>query len=233
MIQQMADMSSALDQANAMIRELQGKSDTAWNKMDERLGNQEVKITQFMDNAKSTGGGENKPMKLVNDTAIVTTVFTNIRSEWTTWSRTIKAHLDSKYSGFRKMLEWAEVQENPIDLEMIDGTGWRYARESNGQLFNFMLTITKLEAQSIINNMDPTMGYECWRKIAQFYDPPGGDGELDKINMLLNTSRCKALTSVVATVEGWENNWNNYVEKTKEVLPDRWKVNLLLRMIPK
>ena len=143
------------------------------------------------------------------------------------------AYLDCRYSGFRKMLEWAETCEEEVTLEMIDGTGWSYARESNGQLYNFLLTVTKLEAQAMINNMDPTMGYECWRKIAQFYDPPGGQGELDKINVLLNTTRCTTLAKVVSTVETWEKDWNHYVEKTREVLPEKWKVNLLLRMIPK
>ena len=95
------------------------------------------------------------------------------------------------------------------------------------------MTVTKLEAHAMINNMDPTMGYECWRKIAQFYDPPGGEGELDKINVLLNTTRCTSLGKVVSTVETWEKDWNHYVEKTKEQLPEKWKVNLLRRMIPK
>ena len=46
--------------------------------------------------------------------------------------------------------------------------------------------------------------------------------------MLLNTSRCTNLAKVVSTVETWEKDWNNYVEKTKEALPEKWKVNLLL-----
>ena len=41
------------------------------------------------------------------------------------------------------MLEWAETQVEEITLEMVDSTGWRNARESNGQLFNLLLTVTK------------------------------------------------------------------------------------------
>ena len=81
--------------------------------------------------------------------------------------------------------------------------------------------------------MNSTTGYECWRKIAQFYDPPGGDGELDKINGLLNITRCTNLAKVPCAVETWEKDWNLYSEKTKDVLPEKWKVNLLLKMIPK
>ena len=51
--------------------------------------------------------------------------------------------------------------------------------------------------------------------------------------MLLNTARCTSLGKVVSTVEISEKDWNNYAERTKEALPEKWKVNLLLRMIPK
>ena len=55
----------------------------------------------------------------------------------------------------------------------------------------------------------------------------------DKINGLLNITRCTTLAKVPCAVETWEKDWNGYVEKTKEVLPEKWKVNLLLKMIPK
>ena len=200
LIAQVAQLSSALDTANTKLDSLQQTCDGAWTRISERIDATEVKMTYFMDNVRGNGG---KTMKLVNETAIAPTVYSNDRKDWTTWSRTMKAYLDCRYSGFRKMLKWAETCEEEVTLEMIDGTGWSYARESNGQLCNFLLTVTKLEAQAMINNMDPTMGYECWRKIAQFYDPPGGEGELDKINVLLNTTRCTTLAKVVSTVETW------------------------------
>ena len=33
-------------------------------------------------------------------------------------------------------------------------------------------------------------------------------------------------------VESWEQNWAFYMDRTKEALPERWRVNLLLRMLP-
>ena len=167
---QIVQISSALDTANAKIITLQQTCDGAWKGTDNRMGAAEVKITHHMDQASR--GGNKHPMKLVNESAIAPTVFSNDRREWTSWSRTMKAYLDCRYSGFRRMLEWAETREDEILLEHVDSTQWTHARESNGQLYNFLLTVTKLEAQAMVNNMDPTMGYECWRKIAQFYDPP-------------------------------------------------------------
>ena len=141
LIAQVAQLSSALDNANNKLDSLQQTCDGAWTRISERIDATEVKITYFMDNVRGNGG---KTMKLVNETAIAPTVYSNDRKDWTTWSRTMKAYLDCRYSGFRKMLEWAETCEEEVTLEMIDGTGWSYARESNGQLYNFLLTVTKL-----------------------------------------------------------------------------------------
>jgi hypothetical protein len=230
LIAQVAQMASALDTANTKLASLSQTCEGARKSFDDRMNAAEIKIASVSETAHRS----NKHiMKLVNETAIPSTVFTNNRKDWTTWSRTMKVYLDCKYSGFRRMLEWAETREEEITTTLVDGTQWQYARESNGQLYKFLFTVTTTKAQAMINNMDPTMGYECWRKIAQFYDPPGGEGELDKINVLLNTKRCDSLGKVVSTIETWEKDWSHYVEKTKETLPEKWKVNLSLRMIPK
>ena len=50
--------------------------------------------------------------------------------------------------------------------------------------------------------------------------------------MLLSVPRCKRLNDIIKTVEAWEREWAQYSERTKEALPERWKVSLLLRMIP-
>ena len=85
----------------------------------------------------------------------------------------------------------------------------------------------------MIKNVDPTKGYKCWRTIAQDYDPTGGESELDRINLVLSIPRCRSLNSTISTVESWEQNWALYMDRTKEALPERWRVNLLLRMAPK
>ena len=37
---------------------------------------------------------------------------------------------------------------------------------------------------------------------------------------------------IIKTVENLEREWAQYIDRTKESLPQRWKVSLLLRMIP-
>ena len=49
----------------------------------------------------------------------------------------------------------------------------------------------------------------------------------------MSIPRCKSLNSIIFTCESWERNWALYMDRTKEALPERLRVNLLLRMIPK
>ena len=62
--------------------------------------------------------------------------------------------------------------------------------------------------------------------------PSGGRQRVDFISTLLSLPRCKRLNDIITTVEAWEKEWAQYCDRTKEALPERWKVSLLLRMIP-
>ena len=68
---------------------------------------------------------------------------------------------------------------------------------------------------------DPEEGFECWRKLIQHYDPLGGDNELTMINTLLNVPRCKTMSQIIKTAEHWEREWAQYIDRTKESLPER------------
>ena len=121
LIAQVAQMSSSMDTANAKLTSLQQTCDGAWKSFDDRMSTAEIKIASVSENAHRN----NKYiMKLVNATAIPPTVFTNNRKDWTAWSRTMKAYLDCRYSGFRRMLEWAETREEEITTTLVDGTQW-------------------------------------------------------------------------------------------------------------
>ena len=95
-----------------------------------------------------------------------------------------------------------------------------------------LISYTKGEAQIMLENSDPDEGFECWRKLILHYDPQGGDNELTCISTLLSVPRCKRLNDIITTVEAWEKERAQYCDRTKENLPERWKVSLLLRMIP-
>ena len=111
MTAQIVQLSTALDNANQQLTTLQQTCDGAWSKLDQRMLTMETRVSGIQDMQRTE---RKHAMKLVNETAIPPTVFSNERKEWTTWSRTMKAYLDCRYSGFRKMLEWAETRDEEI-----------------------------------------------------------------------------------------------------------------------
>ena len=175
---------------------------------------------------------EHDYMRLVNDKVNAPPIFDGNRKEVRGWSRSVKAYLDSKYPGFRKMLTIIERAQGPSNEIELSSSGWKWALPANKSLYNMLISYTKGEPQIMLENSDPEEGFECWRKLIQHYDPLGGDNELTTINTLLNVPRCKSMNNIIKTVEQWEREWAQYIDRTKESLPERWKVSLLLRMIP-
>ena len=90
--QQVKTLSGALDDAISKIAAFHDKCDGAWAKFDERIKGQDVKITFFMENAKSgSGGGGDKHMKLFDDKALAPAVYAGERKDYLAWSRSLKA----------------------------------------------------------------------------------------------------------------------------------------------
>ena len=145
LIAQVAQMLTALEAMN-LIRDLKAKSEGAWTKFDERINHGEVTIAEIETKVEglkiNNGNGDQRQMRLINDESVQPPLFSGDRKKYISWARSMKAYLDSHYSGFRKMLDWAEREEAEITTEMVDGTQWRHARESNAQLFNLLTTYT-------------------------------------------------------------------------------------------
>ena len=80
--------------------------------------------------------------------------------------------------------------------------------------------------------MDPENGLACWQKLVQHYDPTGGDNDIDRLNSFFSWPRAKKLADVEQTVESWEKAMKEYTDRVGESFPNRFKVNLLLRMLP-
>ena len=91
-----------------------------------------------------------------------------------------KAFCNAKKSGFRKALEWAEVQQSEIgDLSTMM---WDQAPAADEKLHDFLLQLCSDEAQNLIDN--PRLagrGFESWRLLTQRYSPCGGQYEGDTI----------------------------------------------------
>ena len=71
---QVVQMASVLDTANTKLASLSQTCDGAWKSFDDRMSAAEVKIASVSENAHRSS---KHIMKLVNETAISPTVFTN------------------------------------------------------------------------------------------------------------------------------------------------------------
>ena len=222
--QQVEELADTLDRSRQETADLRQQTDRSIAHLQEQC-----------DRTRPTVGGsagEHDHMRLIDEKVNRPPIFDGNRKEIRGWSRSVKAYLDSKYPGFRKILtiiERANARSNDQDLV---NSGWKWALAANKSLYNMLISYTKGEAQIMLENSDPDEGFECWRKLIQHYDPQGGDNELTTINTLLSVPRCKRLNDIITTVEAWEREWAQYQDRTKESLPERWKVSLLLRMIP-
>ena len=221
---QVEELATALESSRQETQDLRNQTDRSLRDLQEQCTAAKL--------AAKSDAVEHDYMRLIDEKVNRPPVFDGNRKEVRGWARSVKAYLDSKYPGFRRMLtviERSQAFSNEHDLQQ---SGWKWALPANKSLYNMLISYTKGEAQIMLENSDPDQGFECWRKLIQHYDPQGGDNELTTINGLLSVPRCKRLNDIITTVEAWEREWANYSDRTKETLPERWKVSLLLRMIP-
>ena len=144
------------------------------------------------------------------------------------------AYCKGMHPGFRKVMKWCQEQEDPLTEELIEAIQWDPAVEGNGVLYDLLIQITDGEAQSIVeNSTGDEQGFEAWRELVRWFDPTNSLNEMDKVNQLLAVPRCGKISEVMRTVSTWEANWAEYLDRSGNTLPEGWRVNLLLRMVPK
>ena len=143
-----AQMSTGLDEATTLTHDLKAKSLGAWTKFDNRIDDSNVTIAEVetkVESLKSNANhGEARQMRLIDDKSINPPLFSGDSKKYVSWARSMKAYFGSRYSEFHKMLDKAELEDTDINMEMVDGTQWRHARESNTKLLNLLALYTEL-----------------------------------------------------------------------------------------
>ena len=109
---QVAPISTAFDEAFKSIRDFEAKTEGAWTTLGEHISNNDVTIAEVetkVESLKSNGNsGETRQMRLIDDKSITSPLFSGDRKTDLFWARSVNAYLDSRYSGFHKMFNWAE-----------------------------------------------------------------------------------------------------------------------------
>ena len=148
------------------------------------------------------------------------------------WQKRFKAFCNSKRSGFRAALEWAEQQTT--EIADPSHSGWEEATAAAPKLHDYLLQV--LEEQALLLIDKPILegrGFESWRLLVQQYSPSGGAYELDSMMALMTVNQCKTLHELPGAVSKFERDIDLYERKTGRAFPPEWKAPAFLRMIPK
>ena len=119
------------------------------------------------------------------------------------WARKFEAFYNSKRSGFREALEWAETQAPEFLLPKA--VPWDNAEGAGPKLQNFLLQILDENALPLVDKPAyADNGWESWRLLVQQYAPSGGAYELDSMMALMTIHQCKSLTELPGAVARFE-----------------------------
>ena len=144
---QVEELANSLEGSRRETADLRSATDLALSTMQEQVDTARL--------AAKVEHVESDYMRLIDEKVNRPPVFDGNRKEVRGWSRSVKAYLDSKYPGFRKMLtiiERADAASNDQDLTQ---SGWKWALAANKSLYNMLISYTKGEAQIMLENFDP------------------------------------------------------------------------------
>ena len=231
---QLAELQRAVSTLTQQLQEVTRKADVTTNELQILRDAQAQATADSWSN--SPGGGRAPPrqnVRLLDPKHSTPEIFDGDRRKIRGWSKRVMAYANSIAPGFRGTMKWAVSQNAPITEEDVSLLEWPVASEASASLYDLRIRITDGEPQTMVEAEDATEnGFECWRKIIQWYDSVTANNEMDIVNSLISVTRCKKPEAVMAAIQNWENEWAIYVDRTKESLPERWKSNLLLKIIP-
>ena len=126
-----------------------------------------------------------------------------------------------------RALEWSKTEPNTLGLEEIgrksQEEGWNEMLWLNAQLQIALVSLCRDEALLIIRNSAKGSGLDAWRRLAREYEPNTEQSNLRLLKRVLQPPRV-GLDQLRATMETWERELREYVERTGEQLSDRSSV---------
>ena len=192
---------TALDElranADAAIRDVQGKLRDSENK------NKKTQRTDLIN---------------VKDSRIE--VFSGKKTEsYKTWAKKFKAFCNTRHTGFRQALEWAEKNSEPIDTDDLMELNWEDAYDADHKLYDLLVMVTADDPQILVENY-PDQGFQAWRALARRFDPVGEQFTFDRMTALMHRDRCKDIAELPSAIERWSRDLAMYQAKTGKILPE-------------
>ena len=147
-----------------------------------------------------------------------------------TWAKKVRPYVNGHKLGFKKILQWVEMQQEPINPDQMN-IDWPHKGAASVILYDFLMIHTADDAQVCIELVEDN-GAEAWRQLCRRYDPIGESFVLDQMGDLMNVPRCKSLVELPGAIAEWERLHNVYSQRTNgSTVPEEWKLPILFKMI--
>ena len=230
--EQIANLQLQLEQSRAHtvtvtenLDKLRNESSGAVQELRAQLAAMKV----LLDEKTKTG---EKEMQLLNLKHLEPKTFTGAKDDsYKSWAKKLKTYCNVRKEGFRAALEWCEKEENPVDLDVMQGS-WDWAKTGNAKFHDLLMNITSNDALLIVESV-PERGFEAWRLLSRRYNPKSGTFELDRMLRLTNRKQCANLNELPAAVDQMEKDIRNYEARSANKFPEEWKMPLLIQLVPK
>ena len=159
-------------------------------------------------------------------------VFTGARNEdFQNWAKKLKNYCNATKTGFKMMLEWAEMLKEPIERDDLELYSWEHAEDADIILHDYLTMVTAGDALRIIEAYEGR-GFEAWRQLKLRYNPEGGRHQLDRMTMMLHRKPCKDITELPAAIDKLAKDIRVYELHSDKVFPPEWKIPLLRDILP-
>ena len=109
---------------------------------------------------------------------------------------------------------------------------WKYKDVAAEILYDFLAMHTDDTARCLVELYEDN-GPEAWRQLALRYDPIGETFVIDRMDRLMNVTRCKNMTELPAAISKWERAHADFVSRSGgSSVPEEWKLPILFKMVP-
>ena len=190
---------------------------------------------QSMERNVAEGGGGKGGGKEVNVVDIKTLkppMFKGTSSDsFPAWAKKANNYLDSNCDGIRRALEKIEFEKEMIDEFALESLELQGADRIDKQLNQFLLAYTDLAAMTSVENAHGS-GFEAWRRLTAEYDPMSAQAGFNKMGNLMHPPKSKNEFEVSMRVEQWEAEEKRYNDRTRNKIPDGWRLEILVAMLP-
>ena len=240
--QETVNLRTLVAQNRTAVESLTATSTQSWATQSARLDSLENDLGDTQAQVRRSGGAggggggdarEPKEWNLLHKGDV--DKYSGDRKQYRAWSRKLIAFANSKKSGFRKALKWAEKLAAPITSVEIAWAQqqWEHTEAANTKLYDLLVQVCTGDA---LPKVETTAGdeqeFEAWRRLARQYEPTSRLTKVGKLNSIMNTTTCSSMRDMLGKIEVWEQAWSKYETDHTVTLDTDLKLGALLTMLP-